>query len=330
MIKSTTTIAMSGIDVPTERLRALRQDYVDALAESMKRNGLIHPITLRKRAGRGYWIVAGAHRFAAAEKLRWKKIDCVVIDECSDDETTLIEIDENLMRASLSPAETAMHIGERKAVYERLYPKTKHGAVGNGREKSSQVENSSAERFTKDTARKIGKSEASVQRDATRAKRVEVLPDIVNTSLDKGSELDALAKLPAEEQRTLAARAKAGEKVSARKSPKIDMIVEQALRLVAQMSAAERKLFFSKLEADTKPAIEPSPRRPPKPDANVIKQAGAFHTELTKYTEEFCARVKAWHAAHQIDEESHGCVVQALEMASMRLQRTAQDIDGRQ
>jgi hypothetical protein len=71
------------------------------------------------------------------------------------------------------------------------------------------------------------------------------------------------------------------------------------------------------------------PSKPPKIDMNVIKQAGAFHTELTNYTEGFCARVKSWHAANQIDGESHGCVVQALEMASMRLQRAAQDIDDR-
>lgn len=48
-----------------------------------------------------------------------------------------------------------------------------------------------------------------------------------------------------------------------------------------------------------------------------------------KYTAEFCASVKSWHAANEIDEESHDCVVQALEMASMRLQQTAQDIDDR-
>ncbi|SIN88804.1 hypothetical protein SAMN05443247_00475 [Bradyrhizobium erythrophlei] len=71
------------------------------------------------------------------------------------------------------------------------------------------------------------------------------------------------------------------------------------------------------------------PREPPKIDMNVIKQAGAFHTELTKYTQEFCARVKSWHATNKIDEESHYCVVQALEMASMRLQQAAQDIDDR-
>ncbi|UPK12832.1 ParB N-terminal domain-containing protein [Bradyrhizobium sp. 155] len=317
---------MSGIDVPAERLRALRQEAVDVLAESMMRNGLIHPVTLRKRAGRGYWIVAGAHRLAAAEKLGWREIACVILDKCSEDEATLIEIDENLTRSELSPAERALHIDRRKAIYERLYPETKHG--GDRKGSSPQIANLKTDRFTADTARRTGKSETAVQRDATRAKRIEVLPDIINTCLDKGAELDALAKLPVAEQRDLAARAKGGEKVSARKPLKIDMIVEQALRLVAQMTAAERKLFFSKLKADTKPPIE-SPRRPPKPDADVIKQAGNFHVELMNNTEEFCARIKQWHAANQIDEECHGCVVQALEMASMRLQRTAQDIDDR-
>lgn len=289
----TTTIALSGIAIPAERLRALRQDTVDVLAASMKRHGLLHPVTLRKRPGRGYWIIAGAHRFVAAEKLGWKQIDCVILDDCTPDEAELVEIDENLARAELSPAETAMHIGRRKEIYERQHPETKHG--GDRKGSSSQISNLKKDRFTADTARKTGKSEAAIQRDATRAKKVEVLADITNTSLDKGSELDALAKLPGPEQRALAARAKAGEKISARG-----------------------------------PRNPPKPPEPPKIDPNAVKQAGAFHIELTSYTEKFVERITAWHAANpELDEEGHYCVVQALEMASMRLQRAAQDIDGR-
>ncbi|UPJ25900.1 hypothetical protein [Bradyrhizobium sp. CW1] len=77
---------------------------------------------------------------------------------------------------------------------------------------------------------------------------------------------------------------------------------------------------------------QPEPRKLPKPpkiDMNVIKQAGAFHNELLKYTTEFCARIQSWHAANKIDEESHFCVVQAMETASMCLQRMAQEIDDR-
>lgn len=212
MIKST-TIALSGIDVPAERLRALRQEAVDALAESMKRNGLIHPITLRKRAGRGYWIVAGAHRFAAAEKLRWLEIACIIMDECTDDEATLIEIDENLTRSELSPAERALHIERRKAIYERLHPETKPTKDGGRNRRQVGDDN---QRFTKDTAAKTGQSERKVQRDATRARRLgDDLKRVANTSLDKGAELDALARLKPVERAKLIERAEAGENVSA-------------------------------------------------------------------------------------------------------------------
>jgi ParB-like chromosome segregation protein Spo0J len=238
-----TTIALSGIAIPLERLRALQQDTVDALAESMKEHGLLHAITVRKRPGRGYWVVAGAHRLTAAEKLRWTTIDCVILDDCSADEAELIEIDENLIRANLSPAETAMHIGRRKAIYERKNPETKNG--GDRRGSDRKVCDLKNDRFTADTAKRTGKSERSVQLDAKRAK-LEVLPDIVNTNLDKGSELDALARLPAEEQRALAERAKAGEKVSARATVKPRE--PSAVKPVADAPVEKPRWGFTQLE----------------------------------------------------------------------------------
>ena len=48
-----------------------------------------------------------------------------------------------------------------------------------------------------------------------------MLADIVGTSLDEGNEIDALAGLPESEQRRLAQRAKAGEKVTARHAMKL-------------------------------------------------------------------------------------------------------------
>jgi hypothetical protein len=73
-------------------------------------------------------------------------------------------------------------VAKRKKVYERLHPGTKHGAVGRGRKKS-QNENS----FVDDTAKKSGKSRATVARDAARGKRVKVLDQIVGTCLDRGA-----------------------------------------------------------------------------------------------------------------------------------------------
>jgi N6-adenosine-specific RNA methylase IME4 len=70
--------------------------------------------------------------------------------------------------------------------------------------------------FAADTAAQTGRGQSSVARDITRGTKVVVLADIVGTSLDQGAELDALAKLPEDEQYKLAVRAKRGDKVSAK------------------------------------------------------------------------------------------------------------------
>jgi len=67
-----------------------------------------------------------------------------------------------------------------------------------------------------DTATKTGKSARSISRDATRAKSLgDDLDRVAGTSLDKGSELDALAAMSPEQRAPLIERAVAGENVSA-------------------------------------------------------------------------------------------------------------------
>jgi ParB-like chromosome segregation protein Spo0J len=210
---------------------------------------------------RGYDAIAGIHRLEAAKQLDWTMISCIVLHDIDADQAELIEIDENLIRAELSPAERSMHIGKRKKLYEKLHPETRATKVGGpGRAKTRrQIGDDIAERFTKDTAKKSNRPERSVQRDATRAKKVVVLPDIVGTSLDNGAELDALAKLPEVEQRSLAAAAKRGEQVSAitmpetPADPKSDVIGEVRSTLVPKLdplawtiSTLEERIEFIK------------------------------------------------------------------------------------
>lgn len=170
-----------------------------------------------------------------------------------------------------------------------MHPETRHGANQHTKW-SAQVEQSS-KTFVINTARKTRKGRSTIQKAATRGKKVKVLADITGTSLDKGSELDALAKLPEAEQRELAGRAKAGENVSARRC-----------------------------RTSARPVLVPDQK----------KDAGGFHIELMEWTDEFCTRVLQWHAAQALmNEENKFCIMQALEMSAMRLQRTSQAIDDR-
>jgi ParB-like chromosome segregation protein Spo0J len=207
----TREIALSVIAVAKRRLRGLREEIVSALIQSMGKQGQLQPILVRRRTDDGYWLVAGLHRFEAAKKLKWKQINCTIFDGMEVDAAELAEIDENLIRAELSPAERALHIGKRKELYEKIYPETKKGGAPGKAGGGKKAKTAKLATFARDTAIRTKVSRRSVERDATRAKQVVVLGDIVGTSLDKGAEIDALAKLPESEQRRLAEAAKVGK-----------------------------------------------------------------------------------------------------------------------
>jgi N6-adenosine-specific RNA methylase IME4 len=169
-------------------------------------------------------------------------IHASILDGLDADAALLAEIDENLIRADLSPAERAMHHGRRKELYEKLHPETKHGGDRKSAKAKSKSQNETLKAFVADAATKTGKGRSTVARDVTRANKVVVLPEIVGTSLDEGSEIDALAGLPEPEQRRLAKRAKSGEKVTAHHVAKKMRRDKRERELAVATEAASRTL----------------------------------------------------------------------------------------
>jgi hypothetical protein len=224
-------IELSRITVPPRRLRELRPETVDVLAESIGRQGLLQPIRVQVTKD-GYRLIAGWHRLEAVRKLGHATIFAGVVKDIDADQAQLAEIDENLIRAELSPAERAAHVAARKAVYERLHPETKHGG---DRKSESRSQNANLKSFVADTAQKTGKHHATVARDVKRGKDILDVAALAGTSLDKGAELDALAELSEDEQIELAERAKAGEKVTAR-NVFVDLEFQKAMVWVRNMS----------------------------------------------------------------------------------------------
>ena len=194
--------------IPIEKIRhrpdaRLRSDVaLEFLAESIKAIGLLQPIRVR-RIGDGYEVVAGSHRLQACELLDHTEIACLVTED-DDLSAELAMIDENLMRAELSPAQRATQTARRKAIYEELHPQTRReSTLMRGTElPSCQVGETGATRFTMETAAALGKSERAVQRDAERGERIipEVMTMIQGTKLDTGSYMDRIKGLTPNDQ----------------------------------------------------------------------------------------------------------------------------------
>ena len=244
-------IGIGSIGIKPERLRAFRSDRVAELAASMKERGLLAPILLRPADRRsGYWLVSGRHRLEAARKLKWPSIIARVLEGLKADEAELVEIDENLIRIDLSPAERKLHYQRRKELYEKQHPETKRGAAGGAATKAkargakSQNE-SKPSAFVTDAARKTGKGRSTVARDLTHASKIgpEILADIVGTSLDRGDEIDALAKLPVKDQKALAKAAKRGKKVSAKTKLKQVSRAKRERELAVKQKALPEKRY---------------------------------------------------------------------------------------
>jgi N6-adenosine-specific RNA methylase IME4 len=241
-------IKVSDVVVASKRMRALRPEKVAEIAESIQaRGGLVQPIVVRPRGHNTFWLVAGWHRLEATRELGLDNILAIIRDGLDADAAQLAEIDENLVRVDLSPAERALNVGKRKDLYEKLHPETQHGGDRKSAKAKSKSQNENLKAFVVDAAKKTGKGRSTVARDVTRANKVTVLADIVGTSLDEGSEIDALAGLPESEQRRLAQRAKAGEKVTARHAMKLlrrkEREHELAAATVAASQALGRKLY---------------------------------------------------------------------------------------
>lgn len=79
---------------------------LEELAHSIRQQGVLQPVILRKSAIKGYEIVSGERRTRAAEQAGRKTIPAIV-RQMTDDEMIEIAIVENLQREDLTPLEEA-------------------------------------------------------------------------------------------------------------------------------------------------------------------------------------------------------------------------------
>lgn len=95
--------------------KRIKEDELEELADSIRQNGVLQPLLVRK-VGSSYEIVAGERRYQAAQRAGLKELP-VIIREISDDEVFKLALIENLQRSDLSPLEEAN--GYRQLIKER-------------------------------------------------------------------------------------------------------------------------------------------------------------------------------------------------------------------
>lgn len=90
-----------------------RQDFYEedlrSLSQSISNNGLLQPLTVRKLKNDEYELIAGERRLRASVMAGFTKIPCIVM-KCSDKDSAIFALIENLQRKDLGMFEEARGI----------------------------------------------------------------------------------------------------------------------------------------------------------------------------------------------------------------------------
>lgn len=198
------TLRLDQIDIGY-RLRPVDALKVGALKASIEQLGLRTPISVTGEHGRWadpearFTLRAGAHRLEAMRALGADYIPALIRND-EDLDAELWEIDENLIRAELTPADRALFVFRRKEIYLLKYPETAQGVAGAiARHAADASDNLS---FAESTAQATGQSKKTVERDAARGEKIsdKALRMLRGTRHDKGTILDRLKSLRADQQ----------------------------------------------------------------------------------------------------------------------------------
>ncbi|MEO8025539.1 MAG: ParB/RepB/Spo0J family partition protein [Bryobacteraceae bacterium] len=90
---------------PLQPRSSFRADRLEELAQSIRANGIIQPIIVR-RSGANYQIVAGERRWRAAQLAELETVP-VIVQDIADSDLLEIALIENIQRDDLNPMEVA-------------------------------------------------------------------------------------------------------------------------------------------------------------------------------------------------------------------------------
>lgn len=160
-------IPISEIDeFPDHPFKVLMDEDMEQLVESIKRNGVMTPVTVRLKEDGRYELISGHRRKKACELAGLETLKCEV-KELTRDEAIIIMVESNLQRSTILPSEKAF-------AYKMRLEAMKRQAGRPPKENSSPV--GTHLRSDAELAEKVGESRNQIQRYI---RLTELVPEIL-------------------------------------------------------------------------------------------------------------------------------------------------------
>jgi len=101
-------------DFPNQPFKMYSESRKNTMIESIKINGIIEPIVVRKTENGKYQILSGHNRRLCGREAGLREFKCVVKENMSEDEARLYMVDSNLMVRDVMPTERGKALSIRK------------------------------------------------------------------------------------------------------------------------------------------------------------------------------------------------------------------------
>lgn len=117
---------------PAQPRKAFDPDSLTSLAESIRKNGILQPITVRKNQRGQYELIAGERRLRASKIAGLSQIPAIIM-ETGDQDSALFALLENLQREDLNYFEQATALSaaivEWNITQEEAAPEALYGSI---------------------------------------------------------------------------------------------------------------------------------------------------------------------------------------------------------
>ena len=176
-------------DFPNHPFKVIDNEEMKLMSESIKDNGILVPVLVRKKDDGRYEMISGHRRKFASKLAGLDKIPCIVRD-LSNDEATIIMVDSNMQREKILPSEKAF-------AYKMKLDALSHQGKRNDLTSVEIAQKSKTSRQV--IAEQVGESEDKIRRYVRLTNLIPKLLEYVDNSVIKDKDKLQIALSPAVE-----------------------------------------------------------------------------------------------------------------------------------